>query len=151
MASLRRQYLEQLVEQLSELDGVHATLRSGEVSSADAEWLAVVFLFGEDKRPIDTMSYACTMRVGVLVRVRMENATEVEHDGNPWNLLDEKVADVERAVHSAEWPDDAIVTLTGHATAPPAQVGNTPEATVTIEVQYRHDWADPDTPTGVAS
>lgn len=151
MASKRRVYLQELVDRLSALDGVEAQLRSDEVRGSTAEWLAIVFSRGEDKRPIDTMAYACTLRVGVLVRVRAEDATEAEHDGNAWNLLDDKVAEIERTVHADEWPDEAIVTLVGHDTAPPATVGNMPEATVNITIDYRHDWNDPDTPTEVQS
>lgn len=143
MASLRDQIATELVARLDALTGWAATLRGGD-EVTNVAVLAIVAILGESKRPRDSLMYACTLQLGVLIRGRREDADPTLDDENPVRYMDRLVASAERAVHADPWPNDEVVSITGH-TVDASDDPTVLEATLTLTVDYRHNFDDPDT------
>jgi hypothetical protein len=144
MASLRDQIADRLRARLAAIPGWFATMRNGEEVGNSSPVLAVVALMGESKRPVDTLFYACTLRLQVSLIVRREDADPVLDGGNPVRYLDRIVATAERAVHAAPWPNEEMPTIEGHEIEPPSDSHDF-FAYLSVQVDYRHNLADPDT------
>jgi hypothetical protein len=143
MASLRDQIAGRLVARLAANSGWTATMRAGE-EVASVPVLAVVAIMGESKRPIDSLFYACSLRLQVMLVVRREDA-DAELDGsNPVRYLDRIIATAERSVHSAPWPNEEEPTIEGHEVEPPSDSHDF-AAYLSVQVEYRHNRNDPDT------
>lgn len=143
MASLRDQIAERLRARLASNRGWVATMRNGE-EVGNSPVLAVVAIMGESKRPVDTLFYACTLRLQVMLIVHREDADAVLDGGNPVRYLDRIVATAERAVHAAPWPNEEIPTIEGHEVEPPNDSHDF-FAFLSVQVEYRHNFTDPDT------
>lgn len=142
MASLRDQIAGRLVARLAQNSGWAASMRDGE-EVGNVGILAVVSMMGEDKRPVDTLFYACTLRLRVLLVVRREDADAVLDGGNPVRYLDRIIATAERSVHSAPWPNEEQPTIEGHEVEAPGDP-NELAAYLNLQVEYRHNFNDPD-------
>lgn len=145
MASLRDLIAQTLVARLAVLPGwvvqrgrrdMPSTLPVGKTV------LAIVYELSESKRPANTEFYACTLRLGVVVRSGIENASLPLDDSNSERYLDRLVTQVEQVVHSEAWDDQVIASIEGHETAPPSEA-NVVEALVTVSIEYRHNFDDP--------
>lgn len=145
MASLRDALAQILVSRLAALPGWTA-LRGGRDQASNAGVLALVHQISESKQAANTHFYACSLRLGVIVRSGAELASASLDGGNPQRYLDRLVADVERAVHSSPWPSETIVNIEGHEVAPPSE-SSVVEALVTVRCDYRHAFDDPDSIT----
>ncbi len=142
MASLRDQIATELVARLDALTGWAATLRGGD-EVTNVAVLAIVAILGESKRPRDSLMYACTLQLGVLIRGRHEDADPTLDGYNPVRYMDRLVATAERAVHASPWQNEALISITGH-TVDASEDPNVFEATLTLTVDYRHNFDDPD-------
>lgn len=143
MASLRDAIVAELVTRLSANAGWTVRARAGE-EATNVPVLAIVSLFGESKRPTDSLFYECTLRVGVLLLVRQADASPTTDGGNPYRYLDRIVALAEKAIHASEWPNVERVQLAGHEVEDPTD-DTTLAAELNLDIAYRHNINDPDT------
>jgi hypothetical protein len=141
-SSIRDQIAQTLVAQLAQLDGWSVERRDVVTSLTFEGRKAIVNVLGESKRPRGVLTYACTLRLGVTVVAKREDADPVLDGSNECRYLDRSVMDIERAVHAASWPYDVRATLSGHEAAPPAE-SNLIVAGVEVSVEYEHDFNDP--------
>lgn len=144
MASLRELIALEIVARLGEIDGWTAVYRGAEETTNVAGPLAIVAILGESKTPRDTLFYACTLRVGVLIRGAREDADPTLDGSNPVRYLDRLVALAEQKVHAAPWPNDEVPTITGH-TIDASDDATVLEAQLELTVDYRHNFGDPNT------
>lgn len=142
MTSCRDRIAEELVVRLRTNAGW--TVERGERAGVgNVPVLAVVYQIGENKRVASTEHYACTLRLGVLLRSGVERASPTLDGGNAQRYMDRLLTLAEKAVHASTWPDEVIVSLEGHEVAPPGEA-NQIEALLTITFEYRHEFADPE-------
>lgn len=142
MASLRDQIAEELVDRLDAIAGWTA-VRGSRGEASNVPILAIVYQIGESKRAANTEFYACSLRLGVVVRSGVEHADDTLDAGNPQRYLDRLIVQVEQAVHGAPWANEAIVSIEGHEIAPPGDQ-TVVEALVTVAVDYRHNFDNPE-------
>lgn len=141
MTSCRDQIAEELATRLRANSGW--TVDRGErAGTANVPVLAVVYQIGENKTVASTEHYACTLRLGVLLRSGVERASSTLDGGNAQRYMDRLLTLAEKSVHSSTWPNEVIVSLEGHEVAPPSET-NQIEALLTITFQYRHQFTDP--------
>jgi len=142
VASLRDQIAEDLLARLGAIPGWTAVRRGWEQARNVSGVLAVVAILNETKQPTDQLFYACQLVLGVQIQVKPEDADPTADGGNVFRYLYRMVATAEAAVHSAPWPNEEQMTLTGHHIEEPENE-NLFLAELTLSVPYRHNWDDP--------
>lgn len=141
-ASLRDQLAESVVRAIGALPNWTAHRRDVLTSLVFDGRVAVVNILGESKRPESQLFYECTLRIGIAIIVKREDADPVEHNGNDVRYLDAAIAEVEAAVHAMTWDADVLPVITGHDFEPPAEP-NILQAGVQLTVDYKHDFDNP--------
>lgn len=104
--------------------------------------LAVVSVGADRKAGASTLAYNCELSLSVVCFLRAADAT-----GNALAWLSDRLADVERVVHSPlTWPHDAQVSVESVFLDPPD--GATLVGEVALVVRYQHNYDDPAQWTG---
>lgn len=142
MASCRDQIAQELVARLGAISGWTVARGDRGAPASNVPVLAMVYQIGENKTVGSTEHYACTLRLGVILRSGIEHASPTVDGGNGQRYLDRLITLAEQAVHSADWPDQVLQAIEGHEIAPPGE-SSVLEALVSISFQYRHQFDDP--------
>ena len=149
MATIRANILQSLVTRLATISGWTVRLRDVENVDSNAPVIAIVYPIAEDKQFDSSDAYLCTLRVGVLVTARIENADDVDSH-NPFLYLDRLIAAIEKKVHSPDsWgadPSFSDLEVNGHEVD---EVEGDPTSVigfVRLTFRYRHKFQDPDAP-----
>ena len=151
MASILDQILLTLVARLAAIPQWDVQLRTG-ANAADAAVRATVFHISEDKDFANNEFYNCTLRVGVSIIVRMEDADpvlDVGTDGepNPYRYFDRMRVLAEKKIHEPDsWgfdPDFTDVKINGHEVDNPSEK-NELEGLMRLTFTYRHSITSPE-------
>jgi hypothetical protein len=158
MATLRRRIVESLADYLGTGLGWEVTAR-GQTNDTTFERLAVVYFANERKAIRDGAGcsggqYNCTLTVEVRVMVDPGLAGE---DGNPFDLLDDAVAELEARI---PWQSDLQPILavpgvyrldySGHRPDGPDEDTGHVAAVMSLDVEYKHDLDNPSTFGGLS-
>ncbi len=146
MASQRDVLLTTLVTRINAISGISASLRSSH-QEVDSAVVAIVYPDSEDKRLANNNTYDATLRVGVMLIVRQEDADADLDDSNPYRYLDRMLVKVEKVIHNPDsWginPDYTDVEMTGFEVEDPTD-DNEFVTRLWIKIDYRHDYQDPE-------
>jgi len=140
---LRDAIAEELRTRCELVTGVTAQ-RLAEEQTTNLPVLVVVAILSEDKRPIDCLFYSCTVRIGLTIIVRHEDADQDLDGGNAARYLDRIMTAIEQQIHASPWPNEELVNIVGHQAIEPDNT-NTLANQLRIEVGYRHNLDDPET------
>jgi len=141
MATLRDGLVRQVVARLATITGWSASMRAEE-EATNVPVLAIVACAGESKRLVDSMHYECTLQVAVLIVARSEDASASLDGGNGYSYLDRLVGLAEATMHATPWPNDELITITGHSVDDPSN-SNRLVAELNLQIIYRHNVKDP--------
>jgi hypothetical protein len=143
--TIRATLLKELVSRIDALDDWTAALR-GKSNTVASGAHAIVYQDAEDKRFANSNAYQATLRVIVLVTVRVEDADAIIDEGNGYLYLDRRVGEIEAVVHSPDsWGASPLfndVMVTGHDVMDPERETEL-MARVFVDFKYRHDYQDP--------
>lgn len=150
MTSLRVRIVQRIRDLLSQLDGwsVQIATHPYNPSDPDADVHAFVDLVGEEKSTRNTMTYAATVQVHVVILAKAEDADPDEHDSNALVYLDSLAVAAERALA----PPDAMTTVPGASDLrfqaleiEPPDENSLVQAVLRLTVNYQHNLTDPET------
>jgi hypothetical protein len=147
VASVRDVILQALVARLATIAGFTAQLRGVGNSSADLP-LAVVLPISEDKSLANSEAYDCTLNVGVLLTVGIEDADATIDAGNAFRYLDRQVVLIEKKIHDPDsWgpnPPFTDVLVNGHDVSEIEGDDTKVDAFVRLTFRYRHHYQNPE-------
>jgi hypothetical protein len=143
VASLREAILDELVTRLDGIGDGWSAAKRGDSNVLNATVSAIVYQTGETKLT-ESITFKCTLAVSAEITVNEEDADDTIDGGNVYTYLDRMVADAERAIHGALWPDGFNALVRGHTPAQPDQ-DTRAAARLDLEVKYEHNIEDPDT------
>ena len=155
MATIRRRILAAIADILGTADGWTARVRRPLEDTA-ATKVAVVYHTSERKRQASggCSEWTCDLSVAIAIDV---DSVAIDPDADGFDVLDECIAELERVLPSDSDPSAVLgiasvldFALTGHTVHLPSEEIGTMQASLNIDVKYRHDAGDPSTFGGVA-